>query len=48
MSVDPDSSELFRTHSRVDLLIKEVGNGFVVEGDVGVGAILLDKNNVVY
>jgi hypothetical protein len=46
MSVDPDSAELFRPATRIDLIVKEVGHRLVVELDVRPSAGLLDELDI--
>jgi hypothetical protein len=48
MSVDPDSAELFRPATRIDLVVKEVGHRLIVELDVRPGAGLLDEFDILH
>ena len=43
MSVDPDSGELLGPSPCIVLLIKQVGDRFIVEGNVSPGADLRDQ-----
>ena len=46
MRVNPDSRELFRLPSGIDLLVEEIGNAVVVELDGDDRADLFDQLNV--
>ena len=46
MGVDPNSGELFRSPSCVNLLVKEIGYRFIVECNMRPGADLFDKLHI--